>query len=101
MSWIVNLVMFLLLVKLAASLALEALNRREVSRRAAEGGGKFEKILAPPAYAKSVAYTLEKNKFSMVHQAYETVVVLATLFSGQWPRLAAWLEGRLGQGVLA
>ncbi|HEX2855198.1 MAG TPA: M48 family metallopeptidase [Opitutaceae bacterium] len=82
----------LIALRLAGELVLSTLNRGEVQRNAG----------APPAgapmdsetYAKSVAYTLEKSRFGMMVEIFDTLVLALVIFGGVLPmlfaRVAAW-----------
>jgi len=52
-------------------------------------------------YAKSVQYTLAKNRFGQIEDTYDTAVLLAVLFSGVLPWMFGVFVERLGTSVWA
>lgn len=91
----------LLLVRWAAELALEALNRRHARAHAGAVPEAFRDSLSPETYAKSVEYTLAKSRFSAFELTRSTVITLVLLFSGLLPALeSAWVAW-LGTSVWA
>jgi STE24 endopeptidase len=106
MEWVFPAAVALLVLKLAAELALSALNRAEVRRYAARAPDAVAAIMDAATYQKSVAYTLAKNRFGAVEGVFDTVVLIAVLASGALPwlfaRVAAWgAEGAAWPGALA
>ena len=87
-------------LRLAGELLLSALNRAEVRRHAAAAPPAVAAIMDAETYAKSVAYTLEKSRFGVLTEIFDTLVLALVLFSGVLPRLfgqiAAW--GAAGAG---
>jgi STE24 endopeptidase len=86
MEWFPRIVVALVLARLAAQLALEALNRAEVRRRAGGVPPALAGVMDEATYERSVAYTLAKSRFASVEGAWEVLVLLAVLFSGLLPR---------------
>lgn len=66
----------LLLAKTAASLALDALNRRETLRHARAVPAEFRGVVDEETYAKSVAYTLRKNAVGRAETLYNAALTL-------------------------
>jgi STE24 endopeptidase len=79
----------LIVAKWSAQMALEWLNRRHVQAHANAVPSAFANVVTPETYAKSVAYTLAKSRFGMIHLTWSAVVLAATLFSGALP----WFYG--------
>lgn len=84
--------------RLAAELALSALNRTEARRHAAAPPPGAAAVMDEPAYARSVAYTLAKSRFGSVEGIFDAGVLAAAVFSGALPALHARIEswGRPG-----
>jgi STE24 endopeptidase len=97
MDWLPQLVVTLVLLRLAAQLVLESLNRTEVRRHAVRPPG-LAGIMDEPTYAKSAAYSLAKSRLGSVELVYDAVVLLAVLSCGVLPWL--WARFNAGTGVL-
>ncbi len=96
----------LIVLKLFAELALALLNRAEVRRHAARAPDAVAAIMDGATYAKSVDYTLAKNRFGLVEGIFETVVLLAVLAGWVLPwvfvRVTSWgVPGAAWTGALA
>lgn len=98
MGWFPLCVVTLVLIRLLAQLALEALNRSEVRRHAALPPPALSAVMDAATYAKSLEYTLAKSRLNSVEAAYSAGVLLALLFSGVLPWLWARFD-RLGPGA--
>jgi STE24 endopeptidase len=94
MPIVIWIVAALMVLRLAADLVLSALNRAEVRRHANSPPPAAAAIMDGPTYGKAVAYTLEKSRFGVVSEIFDTLVVALALFSGILPalfaRVAAW-----------
>jgi STE24 endopeptidase len=90
MDWLPLTVIGLVILRLAAQLGLEALNRAEVRRHATRRPAALADVMDEATYAKSVDYTLAKSRFSSLETVYEVAVLLVLLFSGALP----WLWAR-------
>lgn len=80
------LILALMLLRLAGELVLSALNRAEVRRHAVPPPAAAA-IMDAPTYAKAVAYTLEKSRFGMITEIFDTLVLALVIFGGILPRL--------------
>jgi STE24 endopeptidase len=98
MDWLPPTVVALVILRLTAQLALEALNRTEARRNAGQRPAALADVMDEATYARSVEYTLAKSRFSSVETVYEVVVLLALLFSGALPWLWAGFN-RLAPGA--
>jgi len=87
MTWFSILVLALLLLKWAAQLWLERLNRRAALSHSDHVPETFRGIIDDATYRKTVEYTLAKGKLHQVELTYHTMVLLAILFSG----VLAWV----------
>ncbi len=94
MSIVLLLTAVLLGLRLVAELVLSALNRAEVSRHADAPPPAVAAIMDGPTYAKSVAYTLEKSRFGVLTEIFDTLVLGLVLIGGVLPWLfstvASW-----------
>jgi STE24 endopeptidase len=80
----------LILGKWIAQLWLDSLNRKHVLEHAGSVPPAFSGIVAPETYAKSVDYTLAKNRFDQIELTFSMVFLLLVLFSGFLPSLLAF-----------
>jgi len=86
----------LILAKWLAELGLSMLNRRHVQAHAATVPAAFDGLVDAPTYARSVDYTLSRNRFSQFSDAYGTLILLAFLFSGVLPWALQWTLQQAG-----
>jgi len=91
-------VVLLVLLRLAARLALEALNRKEARRNAKRRPDALAAVMDDATYAKSVQYTLAKSRFASVEAVWDAAILLALAFSGALPWLWAMFD-RLAPGA--
>jgi STE24 endopeptidase len=82
----------LIAARLAAQLALSALNRREVRKHANEAPPAVAAMVDAETYRRSVAYTLAKNRFGVVSLVFDASVLALLLASGILP----WLFEQMG-----
>lgn len=98
MDWLLPTVVTLIFLRLAAQLALEALNRAEARRHSGARPAALAEVMDDATYAKSVDYTLAKSIFSSGEAVWEVLVLLVILLSGLLPWLWAKFNG-LGPGA--
>ncbi len=101
MSTVATIVTLLILARFAAELWLAALNRRHVLAHAGEMPKAFHGIIDEPAYKKSVAYTLAKERIGNIEDSYSAAILLAVLFSGVLPWAFQLFAHGLGQSAWA
>jgi STE24 endopeptidase len=89
MDWLPLCVVALVILRLAAQQALEALNRTEVRRNATQCPAGLAEVMDAATYARSVQYTVAKSRFGSVETVCDAVLLLALLFSGALPWLWA------------
>ena len=77
----------LLVLRLAFELFLSALNRAEVRRHASVPPPAVAAIMDAETYRKSVAYTLEKSRFAVITDIFDTLVLVLVLSGGVLPVL--------------
>lgn len=87
MTWFSILVLGLILLKWAAQLWLESLNRRAVLSHAGRVPEAFQSIIDEPTYRKTVEYTLAKGRLHQVELTYHAIILSAILFSS----VLAWV----------
>lgn len=94
MLHVVWLVAGLMALRLIADFVLMALNRSEVRRHAANPPPAASAIMDQQTYAKSVSYTLDKSRFAMITELFDTLVLALFIFGGVLPwlfaKIAAW-----------
>ena len=104
MDWLLPTVVTLIVLRLVAQLALEALNRAEVRRHAGTRPAALADVMDDATYAKSGDYTLAKSRFSSVETVWEVVMLFAVLFSGVlpwlWTRFNGLAPGAAWSGAL-
>ena len=105
MGWIPICVGLAVLVRLAAQLALEALNQIEIRRNEAHCPEALAGVMDEADYAKSVRYALAKGRLGSVASAWDAAALLAILASGALPwwsaRFDALAPGAAWSGALA
>src|SRR5688572_22760450 len=104
MQWvelIAVVALILIVARLAAELFLARLNRRHVLAHAEDVPGAFRGLIDEETYARSVQYTLAKNRFGQFTDIYHTVLVLLVLFSGALPWAFQLFQGWLGHSAWA
>ena len=84
------IVLVLILSRAVAELWLSRLNQRYVRAHANEVPPAFREIIDEATYRRSVDYTLAKSRFGNVAEVFDTLVLIAVLFSGVLP----WAFGR-------
>jgi STE24 endopeptidase len=93
MDWLLPTVVALIILRLVAQLALEALNRGEVRRHRLARPEALAGVMDDATYAKSADYTLAKSRFASVETIWEVAVLCVFLFSGVLPWLWAKFNG--------
>jgi STE24 endopeptidase len=93
MDWLPLTVVGLVILRLVAQLALEAINRAEVRRHAAQRPAAVADVMDDATYARSVDYTLAKSRFGSLESVYDVAVLLLVLFSGVLPWLWTRFNG--------
>ena len=78
-------VLVLVAAKWGVQLWLERLNRRNVLAHAGAVPEAFRGVVDDATYAKTVDYTMAKGRLHQVELTYDSVILLAVLFSGVLP----------------
>jgi STE24 endopeptidase len=101
MSPFAIIALVLILARAITELWLSRLNQRYVRAHGQEVPRPFRGIIDDPTYRRSVDYTLANSRFGDIAGMFDTVVLIALLFSGLLP----WAFGRFnavfGTSVLA
>jgi STE24 endopeptidase len=84
--------LILILARVVTELWLSGLNQRHVREHADEVPPVFSGIIDAAMYRRSIDYTLAKSRFGDIVNVFDTVVLIAVLFSGLLP----WAFGRFG-----
>jgi STE24 endopeptidase len=104
MAWLPLTVVLLLLLRLAAQLVLEALNRAETRLHAGVLPGAFTGIMDEATFARAAEYTLAKSRLASIEQACDAAILAAVLFGGGlpllWARFDALAPGAAWSGAL-
>ena len=91
-EYVLPVVLGLVVARLAAQVALSALNRREVLRHADNPPPTVAAMVDAETHRRSTAYTLAKNRFGLVSLFFEAGVLALILVSGVLP----WLFAHIG-----
>jgi STE24 endopeptidase len=91
----------LILARWTAELWLSRLNQRHVRARAAQVPPAFQGIIDETTYRRSVDYTLAKSRFSNITDGFDTIMLIAVLFSGVLPWALNALTAQFGVSVWA
>ena len=94
-------VLVLVAAKWGVQLGLERLNRRSVLAHAGAVPEAFRGVVDDATYAKTVDYTLAKGRLHQVELTYDSVVLLAVLFSGVLPGALHRFSERFGASAPA
>ncbi len=89
-----------MVLRLVGMLVLEARNRAEVRRHAGAPPPAVAAIMDDATYVKSAAYTLEKSRFTVVTEIFDTLVLLLVIFGGVLPALFAEVAFRGAAGAV-
>jgi len=96
---LLTLVALLLVLRLAAQLTLNLLNRRAVLAAQDSVPAAFAETMDPATYTRSVRYTLAKNRLGRLELIYEAVILALVIFTGLLPWAWSLLEGVLGTSI--
>lgn len=91
------LIVVLILLRLAAGLWLDRLNRHHVAANAAEVPDAFSGMIDPGTYKRAVEYTLAKSRFGSADELFNTGILLIVLFSGLLPETFQAFSAALGK----
>jgi len=97
---IVVVILVLIFARLVWESALSLLNIAEVKRRGQNPPQHILEVMDDKTYAKSVEYTLAKERLGLFGGFYETLILLAILFSGFLPWIYSFFWSGTGLSVL-
>ena len=101
MHWLVTTFLILLILNVAKSLVLDLLNAKNIQANRAKIPDAFKGVMDEETYQKSVAYSLEKSRFSLITTLYGAVILTIVVLSGFLPWLWNALEGFWGDSLWA
>ncbi len=78
---------------------LSHLNRQHVRAHADRIPSALKDVVDEPTYAKSVRYTLARNRFGQFSYSYGTLILVAVLFSGVLPWTFDWTRAEVGESA--
>ncbi len=90
MHWLLSFFLVLLVLNIFKSLYLDLLNRRNIRRNSGEVPEAFGQVMNESTYHRSVSYSLEKNRLSMITTVYNALVLALVICLGFLPFL--WVE---------
>jgi STE24 endopeptidase len=99
MNEVLIIFVFLLLLKLSASILLDLVNLKYVKAHSVEVPEGFREFIDLPTYQKSVEYTIAKTRFGLVNEFYDATVLAVVILTGFLPWLYSGLSDLLGYGV--
>ncbi len=91
----------LIIVRLAAQLALERLNRRHVIAQSGAVPEAFRNVVDSSTYAKSIRYTLSKIRVNELDATFNAILLFGVLYSGVLPRVESFFTARFGGSAWA
>lgn len=92
MHWLLSTFLILLILNTVKSLVLDLLNARNIRANKDKIPESYAGVMDEETYAKSVAYSLEKTRFSMITTIYGSVVLAIVILAGFLPWLWTALE---------
>ena len=93
--------LLLILARAITEVWLSRLNQRHVRAHANEVPHAFRGVIDDATYRRSVEYTLTKSRFGDIAGAFDTVVLIAVLFSGLLPWAFARFSATFGTSIWA
>ena len=88
------------LARFAAAYLLRYLNLRHLRRHGTSIPAGFAGAIDAEALAKSARYTVEQSRVALVHSVYDSLLLLAFLFSPLLPRYDQWIDSLSGSFVV-
>ncbi len=96
---IIATILILILARLIWESALSLFNMAEVKRRGLNPPEQILEVMDSSTFARSVDYTLAKERLNLFSGFYGTLILLAVLFSGFLPWLYSFFGSGQGLGV--
>jgi STE24 endopeptidase len=91
----------LILARAVTELWLSRLNRSHVCAHRNEVPPSFQGVMDESTYRRSIDYTLAKSRFGNIVNVFDSVVLIAVLFSGLLPWAFGKFNGSFGNSTLA
>ena len=101
MHWLLTVFIILLILNSIKSLVLDILNAQNIRLNKDKIPEAYRGVMDDETYAKSVAYSLEKSRFSIITSLYGAVVLAVVILAGFLPWLWNILEGFWGSSLWA
>jgi len=101
MSLFAIIALALILARATTELSLSRLNQRHVRAHVNEVPPAFREVMDPAEYHRSIDYTLAKSRFEDVASVFDTVILVAVLFSGVLPWAFGKFSASYGASVWA
>jgi STE24 endopeptidase len=93
--------LILIVARISAELWLSRLNRRHVQANRSEVPAALQGVMDESTYQRSIEYTLTKNRFGNIVTIFDTVILIAVLFSGLLPWAFGKFSAHFGGSVPA
>ena len=93
MHWLLTTFLILLILNSVKSLVLDLLNARNIRANAGKIPESYAGVMDEETYAKSVAYSLEKTRFSIITSLYGSIILAVVILCGFLPWMWHALEG--------
>jgi STE24 endopeptidase len=101
MHWLLTTFIILLILNTIKSLVLDILNARNIRSNEGKIPEAYREVMDDATYAKSVAYSLEKARFSIITSLYGAIILAVIILSGFLPWMWLALEGFWGSSLWA
>ncbi|MBH54625.1 MAG: peptidase M48 [Opitutaceae bacterium] len=101
MYWLITTFIILLVLDLAKSITLDLLNAKNIRANKDRILDAYREVMDKETYQKSVAYSLEKSRFSLITTVYGGLLLLLLVLSGFLPWLWFFLENFWGTSLWA
>jgi len=101
MHWILTTFLVLLILNTVKSFVLDLLNARNIRENKDKIPESYQGVMNEETYGKSVSYSLEKTRFSIVTSLYGALVLGLIIFGGFLPWMWNLLEGFWGSSLWA
>ncbi|MDA9764561.1 MAG: M48 family metallopeptidase [Opitutales bacterium] len=101
MHWLLTIFIILLVLNSIKALVLDILNAKNIRANKASIPEAYRGVMDDETYAKSVDYSLEKSRFSIITSVYGAIVLAVVVLCGFLPWLWYALEGFWGNSLWA
>lgn len=101
MHWLLTIFIILLVLNSLKGLVLDALNAKNIRANKGSIPEAYRGVMDDETYAKSVDYSLEKSRFSIITSIYGALILAVVILSGFLPWLWHVLEGFWGGSLWA